>query len=161
MPTRDNEIAQVAAHFYVAANAHLEGDAGPLLALWSEHADSLFFDARSRVHQGRAAITTYLENAALQSRSAPARAMITGDILQTYVSGRLAYAVAIEHFQITHEGVVQRAMAHTTNIYRLEEGRWRLVHRAMEPLRMESESTVDHLDRRSADDEDIPVNEIE
>ncbi len=91
MPSRDNEIAQVAANFYVAANAHLEGDAGPLLALWSDHADTLFFDARSRIHQGRAAITQYLENAALQSRSVPARAMVTGDILLTYVSGRLAY----------------------------------------------------------------------
>lgn len=52
---------------------------------------------------------------------------------QVFVAGAVAWVVLFEVIEAKQEGAVVRALAHTTNVFVLEAGVWRLVHHHAAP----------------------------
>jgi uncharacterized protein (TIGR02246 family) len=126
--------ARVAAgSFYEAVNQVMQGNAAPMLALWSDRDDVTYLDPRGIVHHGRQALATYWERGAEANRSAPGAISARPEHVQVHVSGALLCAITIEHIQIMRDGRPTRHQARATNVYRNEEGRWRMIHRHSEP----------------------------
>jgi ketosteroid isomerase-like protein len=114
--------------FYAAANAVLQGDEGPMLAVWSQSDEVTYCDPRGEIVAGWAALETYWRQAAAINAAAPAGIWATWQIKHTVVNGTLAYVVTLEEVHNERDQSVMTARA--THIYRREDdGIWRLLHR--------------------------------
>ncbi len=112
-------------NFYVALNSVLKGDVDPMTKVWSHASDVLDMPSSGGQESGWNAILGGYRNLTRQGITgsiAPAQVTVT-------VEGKLAFSTCIETgetrasggYPLTHS---ERA----TNIFRLENGHWRLIY---------------------------------
>jgi ketosteroid isomerase-like protein len=56
---------------------------------------------------------------------------------EVFIAGQAAWVVLVESLEAEHAGTLVRALAHTTNMFLLEEAGWRLVHHHAAPVTQE------------------------
>jgi len=105
------------------------GDAEPRLELWSANEPVTLFGAW-RTDSGRDDVTrTFL-------RLADTFSDCTGyerDIVAAGVSGDLAYTVSHDRMGVSIDGTPSPHVLRVTQVYRREDGQWRVVHRHADP----------------------------
>lgn len=119
--------------FYEAANAVLRGDAAPMLALWSADDDVSYATPGGEIVSGAAALRVYWERAAQANVETPGIITAGGEDAATRIVGTIAYTVTVERIIIHQGAAASHLHARATNVYRLEDGGWRLLHRHAEP----------------------------
>ncbi len=111
--------------FYDAFNSALHGDLGPLSAVWSHRPDVSNLDAGG----GRA--TGWNEvHADFQTmvRLYPGGRIAPQDIL-IVADGEMGFSVCTETGQLrSADGPMVKFNQRATNVFRLEDGKWKLIH---------------------------------
>jgi ketosteroid isomerase-like protein len=134
----DDFLSQTVPRLTQAEIALHNGDAEPRLAMWSRNDPVTLFGA-------------WLSDAGWDDVSRTFRLLASRfsdctaydiDIVAAGASGDLAYTVAYEHTTASVEGTPRTYTLRVTQIYRLEDGEWKLAHRhgdevaaGQEPLR--------------------------
>lgn len=112
--------------------AYITGDARPLTAISARHDPATYFSPQGDHVQGAADVQSATEDGAAQF--APG-----GDtqfeILHMSATGELGYWVGIQHANVQLEGQDYGVAMHlrVTEIYRREDGSWKLIHRHADP----------------------------
>jgi ketosteroid isomerase-like protein len=124
----ESEVRAAAARFYEAVNHVLcDGNPAPMLRFWSHADDATYCDTRGEVQRGWQALEAYWKNAAAANAQSDVRLSAVAELLQVVVGGDVAYIVASEH--VTREGDPNTLHARATNVFRRENGEWRMIHR--------------------------------
>lgn len=108
-----------------AEHALHSGDAGPRTAIWSEHDPVTLFGAWLSA-SGAAEVR------AVFPRLAAGFAAVTSsriDLIAVEVSGDLAYTAHREITSVSVDGIPRQYVLRVTQVYRREDGQWRVVHR--------------------------------
>ncbi|MFF4540001.1 YybH family protein [Streptomyces aureus] len=125
MSTRDDFLTWVNTALFEAEVALHNGDAGPRRALWSRIEPVSVLGAWRTAH-GRQEVDglfTLLE----QSFSACSSYVFE---LQAYdVSGDMAYTAGLEHTSVLVDGEPRTYTLRATQVYRHEDGEWKVAHR--------------------------------
>jgi ketosteroid isomerase-like protein len=109
-----------------AAEASLhQGDAEPRLKMWSRNDPVTVFGAWSSDAGWRDVSSLFR---ALASRFSDSDAFDI-ELLAAGASGDLAYTVAYEHNTVSVDGEPRTYTLRVTQVYRREDGEWRLAHR--------------------------------
>lgn len=119
--------------FYEAANAVLRGDSGPMLELWSASDDVSYAAPSGEIVSGATALQAYWDRAAQANMAVPGMMTAVGEDVVTRIAGPIGYTVTIERITIHQDEAAGHLRARATNVYRLEDGAWRLLHRHAEP----------------------------
>jgi ketosteroid isomerase-like protein len=116
--------------FYQALHQVMEGDISSMLALWSTKDDVTYVDPTGHLHQGSGGIVAYWQQAAQRNVEASSRILATAELIWMHVGDRLICTVMAEHIRISQpSGRLLQMKAVSTNIYRYEFERWRMIHR--------------------------------
>jgi len=130
----DSEFRAFLVEFEAGANRFLNGD----VSLWNANAshadDASLFNPFGADLEGWSRIGPMYARAA--SQFAPSGASMVVEYLEIEVSGELAYTVAIERSVVRNTGRAGTNPVRTraTDIFRKEDGQWKLVHRHMDHL---------------------------
>ena len=109
-----------------AEQAVLDGDLAPWLAMWSTREPVTLFGLDATRQGADAVLGTFPWQASLLSRCSAFRF----DLVAAGASGDLAYTVAVEHASASvGGGPVQPLTNRATQVYRREDGEWKIVHR--------------------------------
>ena len=134
----DDFLSGTMPRLIAAERALHDGDAGPRLAMWSQHEPVTLFGAWFS-NAGREDVSRTFD--VLASGFSDCKAYDV-DIIAAGASGDLAYTVAYEHTTASIQGVPRTYTLRVTQIYRREGSEWKLVHRhgdelsqGQEPLR--------------------------
>lgn len=128
----ESAIRAASRAFYDAANAIQHGDAGPMLALWSNAEDVAYADPAGGIQRGRDALRAYWERAASLNQANPGAVRAEHDDLAVGQVGDLAYVLTRERIAVTRDGTTTRLVARATNVFRREGGAWRMAYRHAE-----------------------------
>ena len=117
----------------VVGQAYVNGDAGPLTEISTEHDPATFFGPQGGVTEGaRTVLDTNQRGAASFAPGGQSRF----EILHAAADGALGYLVGIQRaaVRLTNgaEDDVEMALR-VTELYRREDGSWKLVHRHADP----------------------------
>ena len=108
-----------------AEDALHSGDAGPRLEAWSTREPVSVFGAwRNAI--GRPEVEDLFRDLAASFSDRTATEM---EIVAADVTGDMAYTVAIERTSTSVDGEPRTYSLRATQVYRREDGRWRVVHR--------------------------------
>lgn len=123
----DEAVWKAAEGFYPAMNSMFAGDIGPIKAMWSQASDITYMGPYGTMQVGRPAVDAALEQEAEMKKGRK----ISPDEIEIGLKGdTLAYAWCVEQEEKTDEGgVVVKTKKRATNIFRLEDGDWKLIHR--------------------------------
>ena len=121
----EDEIRSATMRFYVALNSGLHGDLGPLSALWSHRGDVSNLSAVGGREAGWNEVYADFQNMA---RLNPDGRIAPRDIV--VVAGTdMGYSVCTETGQLrSQEGPMVSFHQRATNIFRLEDGKWKMIH---------------------------------
>lgn len=124
--TTETEVMRASDQFYAAlAQMLATGDAGPVTAVWSRN------QAGSTMHPigGREIGRDQVLAAWEQAGPAFTEGKVSADDLVVIpLSDDVAYTVCIERFEGKMGGETVRGEWRATNIYRREDGGWKIVH---------------------------------
>jgi ketosteroid isomerase-like protein len=123
-PSSVADLREFIGRCHDALSEQSQGRPERLLGLWSHADDVSIMAAIGGYHVGFDAVSDLL-SAASQTQSFDSW---SAENLVTYAAGDLGFSVELEHYGRTEgddEGMTLRA----TQIYRREDGRWRIVHR--------------------------------
>lgn len=124
-PAGDKEIRDATALFYAALNSALQGDLGPLGAVWSHRPDVSDLGGVGGRALGWNEVRTNFQNMA---RLYPAGRITPQDTI-VVVDGDMGYSVCNETGRLrSAEGPMVSFNRRATNIFRREDGKWKLVH---------------------------------
>jgi ketosteroid isomerase-like protein len=125
MTARDEFRDWVQNRVIPAENALHDGDAEPRLAIWSTNEPVTVLGAWRNAHGLEEVRRLFLDLAADFSdfRSYDL------ELLAFDVIGSAAYTVALEHTQTSVRGEPRTYTLRATQVYRLENGEWRVCHR--------------------------------
>jgi ketosteroid isomerase-like protein len=119
------EIRDATMRFYIALNSVLRGDLKPMEAVWSRGPDVSNLSPAGDRARGWNAVYAYYKNMSRQNaggRIAPADITVVAGI-------NLGYSVCDENGETrSPEGPMVRYSQRVTNIFRLEEGKWKMIH---------------------------------
>jgi ketosteroid isomerase-like protein len=118
-----------------AEKAIHNGDVEPRLAMWSRNDPVTLFGAWLSDAGWEDVNRTFHE---LASRFSDCTSYDV-DIIAAGASGDLAYTVGYEHTSTSVEGVPRTYTLRVTQIYRREDGEWKLVHRHGDELAADQE----------------------
>jgi ketosteroid isomerase-like protein len=115
-----------------AAGAYVTGDASPLVRLLAVDSPATFFAPRGGVVQGATEVGARYVGDAHDFRGPGSTRF---EVLQVGASGELAYWVGIQHATVQTSDMTQPApmSLRVTEIFRRENGAWKLVHRHADP----------------------------
>lgn len=123
MATED-EVREASDRFYVALLSMLNGDAAPMADVWAHDAGVSTMHPLGGREVGWDAVRGSWEGAA--------QAFDGGGIevsdLEVSVLGDIAYTTGIEHVDATLGGKSLHFDIRATNIFRREDGEWKIVH---------------------------------
>jgi ketosteroid isomerase-like protein len=120
------EIREATMLFYAALNSALHGDLDPLSAVWSHSSDVSELDGVGARAKGWTEVRADFRNMA---RLYPDGRIEPQDIL-VVADGDIGYSVCTETGQLrSPEGPMVKFTRRATNIFRREDGRWKMVHR--------------------------------
>lgn len=129
MELASEDFQALSQRFYDAVHQVMCADATAMLALWSEQNDVTYCDPYGGFHSGREGLVNYWQQAALRNRDAPGAVSVTAEILMVQAGKDLVSMVVKDHIRIKQPDQVAQLQALATNIYRYEEGQWRMLHR--------------------------------
>ena len=113
-----------------AAIALHDGDAAPKIATWSGREPVSLFGAFWFEASGPAQARAAFERLAARFSDCTDYAY---DLLAHGVSGDLAYTVGHEHASMQVDGAAVEHHLRVTEVYRREDGSWKVVHRHADP----------------------------
>src|SRR5262245_8882427 len=115
-----------------ATAAFFNGDPEPWRGMASHTSEITMFGGFGGYEQGWEAVSHRYTWAA----AANAEGQVAVELIAYYVAGELAYTVAIERGEVRAAGVTEPApkVLRVTEVFRKEDGAWRLIHRHADPL---------------------------
>jgi ketosteroid isomerase-like protein len=115
-----------------AASAYVAGDASPLTRVLAVDAPATFFPPRGGVVQGATEVGARYVHDAHNFHSQGSSRL---EVLQVGASGDIAYWVGLQHAIVQVGDMTQPAPMdlRVTEIFRRENGEWKLVHRHADP----------------------------
>jgi NAD(P)H-dependent FMN reductase/ketosteroid isomerase-like protein len=113
------------------ASAYVRGDAGPLSEIATRVDPATFFSPRGDASQGAAAL---LERYAGDAKSFGKDGTTRLEVLQSATSGNLAFWTGLQHAEVGH-GDDSKMTLRVTEVFRFEDGGFKLVHRHADPLK--------------------------
>ena|SRR5690349_7673165 len=125
MSERDDFLAWVRTTLSGAELALHNGDAGPRRALWSRHDPVSVLGAWRNAH-GQQELDELFAHLADSFSDCTSYEL---EILEAEVVGDTAYTVAFEHTSASVDGVPRTYTLRATQLYRREDGEWKVVHR--------------------------------
>ncbi|MEM0914941.1 MAG: nuclear transport factor 2 family protein [Planctomycetota bacterium] len=124
-PAMTQAVLNANAGFYAALNTLFTGDDGPMADVWS-HADDVTYmgPLGASLHGWDQVAQTWAEQAAMKLGGG----VQTHDV-RVVVSAGLALVTNIEHGRNPHtiDGPMD-VLIRATNVYRLEDGAWKMIH---------------------------------
>ena len=121
----ENEIRTATVLFYDAYNSALHGDLDPLTAVWSHRADVSNLSAAGGRATGWNEVHDDFQN---MVRIYPSGEIAPEDIL-IVADGDIGYSVCTETGQLrSADGPMVKFNQRATNIFRHEDGKWKLIH---------------------------------
>ncbi|HYB91562.1 MAG TPA: nuclear transport factor 2 family protein [Candidatus Binataceae bacterium] len=127
----EQAIRQATLAYYVALNSVLGGDPDPMTAVWSHGSDVSNLSAYGERAIGWNEVQAGYRNAARRSltgRISPSQIVVV-------VSGAMGFSVCDESGELRgSDRMTFKLSARTTNIFRLENGKWKLVHHHTDPV---------------------------
>jgi ketosteroid isomerase-like protein len=126
----EDEVRNATMRFYVALNSTLHSDLNPMSATWSHRADVSNLSAVGGRAVGWNEVHADFQNMA---RLYPGGSIAPRDML--IVVGRdIGYSVCTETGQLrSPEGPMVSFNQRATNIFRLEDGKWKMIHHHVDP----------------------------
>ncbi|MEU3840328.1 nuclear transport factor 2 family protein [Streptomyces sp. NPDC028635] len=125
MTDRDDFLSWVATTLYEAELALHNGDAAPRRALWSRREPVSVLGAWRNAH-GQDGIDRLFTALARSFSHCTSYAF---ELLACDVVGDMAYTVGLEHTSVSVDGQPRTYTLRATQVYRREDGRWRVAHR--------------------------------
>ena len=120
----EDEVRSTSAKFYAAMNRMVDGDASRLADVWS-HSDTV-----TTMHPigGEQVGWTEVRESFEQVAGVASAGRVELADQRVEVGGELAYEVGVERGQVTLAGESIQIEHRVTNVYRREQGQWRMVH---------------------------------
>lgn len=125
MSDRDDFLAWVESHLKPAEIALHNGDVAPRRAIWSRR-DPVTVLGAWKSASGQQEINDLFAQLAATFSDYRSSSM---DIIAADVLGDIAYTVAYEHTHTSVNGEPRNYTLRATQIYRREDGEWKVVHR--------------------------------
>jgi ketosteroid isomerase-like protein len=119
-----DEVRQASDRFYAALNRVLQGDAGPMMDVWSHTSDVTTMHPIGQREVGWEQVEGPWQQVA--SLASGGQVAIKDPLIR--VVGDLAYEVGIEDGDGKIAGEVVSFGHRVTNVYRREDGDWKIVH---------------------------------
>jgi ketosteroid isomerase-like protein len=123
MSTED-EVRNASKQFYAALNRMLNGDTGPLAAIWLHSKTITTMHPIGGREVGWDGVRGSFEQVA--QLASDGKVGMKDQLIQ--VAGDAAYEVGVEHGQLKLAGEQVSIEHRVTNIYRREAGGWKIVH---------------------------------
>jgi ketosteroid isomerase-like protein len=124
--TVEDEVRQVSDRFYGALNQMLaSGDPGPVTDVWSKGQQGSTMHPIGGREVGREQVLATWQQAGPAFSAGRA---IVDDLVVVHLTQDVAYTVGTERFEGKVGGEEFRGEWRATNIYRREDGGWRIVH---------------------------------
>lgn len=126
MPTKE-ELRQAVEQILAVSKRYINGDPAPFQACWSHGEDVTIFGAWGAYERGWEQVGPRLEWGAARYRAGDT----AFEILALEVSGELGYSVWIERGEahVVGQDALRPFVLRVTQLYRWEEGSWKIVHR--------------------------------
>lgn len=125
MADRDDFLAWVRTSLYEAELAIHNGDAGPRRAVWSRSAPVSVLGAWRNAF-GQQELDELFTGLAKQFSNCTSYEF---ELLACDVEGDMAYTAGLEHTSASVDGEPRSYILRVTQIYRREDGEWRVAHR--------------------------------
>jgi ketosteroid isomerase-like protein len=119
-----DEVRQASAQFYAALNRMADGDASAMREIWVDGADATALHPIGGRNEGSEQVLAAFAQVASMASGGHVR--LTDQLIQ--VGDDLAYEVGIEEGDVTLAGEQMTIDHRVTNIYRYEDGRWKMIH---------------------------------
>jgi ketosteroid isomerase-like protein len=131
---QDNGFREFLHQFEQSTTRFINGDPGPWKAGASRQDDVTLMGGWGIVTRGWPATGSRYDWAA--QRFADSGAQLTVEYISSFVSGDLAYTVAIERstVRLADQTAPAPMNLRVTHVFRREDGQWKLVHRHADPL---------------------------
>jgi ketosteroid isomerase-like protein len=120
----EDEVRQASNRFYAALTSMLNGDAGPLSAVWAHSADVTTMHPIGGREVGWEQSRPVWEQVA--SIASAGQGRLSDQLIR--VGTDMAYEVGIEEGEVTMAGERIPINHRVTNVYRREGGEWKVVH---------------------------------
>ena len=129
MAATNEDLGTIPQLFYHAVEQVMHANITPMLALWSEQDDVTYVDPQGNHYQGHDSLVAYWQRAVQHNSHAPGSVSVTTELIMMHRSESMICTVMAEHIQVKQDDQLLRQKAVSTNIYRLEGQRWRMLHR--------------------------------
>ena len=120
----EEEVRAASEEFYAALNRMLAGDASSLGDIWSHSPTVTALHPIGDWHVGWDEVKSSFDKVAKASTGG--QVTMTDQLIR--VAGDTAYEVGVEHAQFAIAGQPLTVNSRVTNIYRREQGAWKIVH---------------------------------
>jgi ketosteroid isomerase-like protein len=135
MSERDDFLAWIDTEWRAAEVSLHNGDPAPRAALWSAHEPVTVFGAwKNAVGQQQVAQLFRMLGESFEGSPESSFELVAADAV-----GDLAYTVGYEHTQAIVNGVPRTYTLRATQVYRREDGQWKVVHRHGDELSPDKE----------------------
>jgi len=136
MPTDAEDFDQFMSQRQAAAAEYVSGNPEPLGRLVAQELPATFFSPRGDVTTGTSDVWARYERDASLFTGGSENAF---EVLDSAAAGDIAYWVGLQRSQANMRGEDQPIPfdLRVTEIYRRENGRWRLVHRHADPFKQQ------------------------
>jgi ketosteroid isomerase-like protein len=130
----DDFLAEIHPRLVAELQALHNGDPRPRLAMWSTREPVTLFGA-GMSGRGREKVSGIFRSIASRWSDCTDQRV---EILAAGVSGDLAYTVELEHTSVSLDGApVEPYTLRVTQVYRREDGEWKVVHRHGDQISMD------------------------
>ena len=132
MATAD-DVDELIERFHLAQGGFLKGNPEPVKKLWSRREDVTLANPYGPPVRGWDEVAKTIEHASSLRRDGE---FVGSEEIAKYVTSELAYVVGIERAEAkigASEEITPYALR-ATNIFRLEDGEWKFVHRHADPI---------------------------
>lgn len=129
MAVTHEDLETIPQLFYQAVRQVMHANIAPMLALWSEQDDVTYCDPNGHLHQGRDGLVAYWQRAVQLNSDAPGSVEVQAELIMMQRSTSMICTIMAEQIQVRQNEQILRMRAASTNIYRYEGQRWRMIHR--------------------------------
>ena len=133
MSDRDDFLEWVRTRLYDAERALHDGDAGPRLAIWSiREPVTVLGAAKSATNYPEANELFHALEVTFSDCKSYSFELVAADVV-----GDMAYTLGYEHTEASLNGEPRRYTLRATQVYRREDGEWKVAHRHADALSRE------------------------